>query len=96
VLYICIKQTVNKDAKNYSRKDSIGIVVLFLHFRSQYALRFALLTWNTFIAVSQSVALTHHLLKYMSENFFGLSAATILAIVKPEFVYNKVFGLFKK
>jgi hypothetical protein len=43
VLNIRINQTVNKGAKNCSRKDSIDMVVLFLLFRSQCALRFAFL-----------------------------------------------------
>jgi hypothetical protein len=32
---------INKGAKNCSRKDSIGMVILFLLFRSQSALRFS-------------------------------------------------------
>jgi hypothetical protein len=41
VLHIRINQTVNKDAKNCSRKESIGLIVLLLFFKSQSALRFA-------------------------------------------------------
>jgi hypothetical protein len=33
-MYISINQTVNKDVKNCSHTDSIGMIVLFLLFRS--------------------------------------------------------------
>jgi hypothetical protein len=38
------------------------------------------LTQKTFMAVSQSVTLTDHLLKCVPKNFSGLSASTKLAI----------------
>jgi hypothetical protein len=47
------------------------------------------------MTVSQYVTLTDHLLKYIPENFFGLSASTKLAIDNSGNDLNKVFGLLK-